>query len=352
MSESPFTIAVPDSKLRQLKQKLAIILLPDELKDTGWDYGAPLADIRRLGARWKDDYDWRVHERQINDELPQFTRDINVHGTLNVHYVHKKSEVTGAIPLLFVHGWPGNFLEVRKILPLLVKGGLEHLSFHVVAVSLPGYGFLEAPRTKGFRLDQYAEVANKLMLALGYNEYGFQVTRRIARYYGDKHSPFTYVRALVTPYTTFEVAGIERTRWFETKGRGYFAIHATKPQTLGYALEDSPVSLLAWIYEKLPVVTWTDGYEWDDDEILTWISSYYFSRAGPAATLHIYYELHNGNKRYPPASESPAIPMGISLFPKELIIAPPLRLQRHANFAELKSPRMERFAGLFHLLLW
>ncbi|KAJ7644586.1 Alpha/Beta hydrolase protein [Roridomyces roridus] len=347
MAESSFKISVPDAKIDELRQKLRLTRLPDELEDAGWDYGAPLADIRRLVDKWQNGYDWRVHEAQINSELPQFTRDIDVtgHGTLNIHYVHQKSAVPDAIPLLFVHGWPGNFLEVRKILPLLVESSPDHPSFHVVALGLPGYGFSEAPKTKGFKLDQYAEVGQKLMLALGYNEYvtqggdlGFQINRRIARNYGGKHnkawhtnfpiaqhpsllsSPLAYLRALLTPYTAFEKAGLERTNWFETTGRGYYAEHSTKPQTLGYSLADSPVGLLAWIYEKL--VAWTDAYAWDDDEVLTWISSYYFSRAGPAASLRIYYEVAKGDKRFPPPSEAPTIPAGFSYFPKEVIVAP------------------------------
>ncbi|KAJ7082973.1 Alpha/Beta hydrolase protein [Mycena epipterygia] len=347
MTEAVFKIAIPDEQIEQLRQKLKLTRLPDELENAGWEYGSPLADIKRLVARWENDYSWREHEAQINAELPQFTRDIEVtgHGILNIHYVHQKSEVPDAIPLLFVHGWPGNFLEVRKILPLLVESSPDHPSFNVVALGLPGYGFSEAPRTKGFRLDQYAEVGHKLMLALGYNEYvtqggdlGFQITRRIARNYGGKHSkawhtnfpiaqrpsfissPLAYLSYLVTPYTPFEQAGLERTNWFETKGRGYYAEHSTKPQTLGYSLADSPVGLLAWIYEKM--VAWTDSYPWDDDEVLTWISSYYFSRAGPAASLRIYYELHNGDKRYPPPSEAPTIPLGFSCFPKEVINVP------------------------------
>ncbi|KAJ7062249.1 Alpha/Beta hydrolase protein [Mycena amicta] len=345
--ESPFKIAVPDAALHELRQKLALVRFPDELDDAGWDYGVPLADIQRLVARWQNGFDWRAQETKINEELPQFTRDIDVvgHGTLNVHYVHKKSERVDAIPLLFVHGWPGNFLEVRKILPLLVDAPPEHPTFHVVALSLPGYGFSEAPKKKGFRLDQYAEVGHKLMLALGYPEYvtqggdlGFQITRRIARNYGGKHSkawhtnfpiaqhpsllasPFAYLRALITPYSESEKAGLARSHSFETKGRGYFYEHSTKPQTLGYSLADSPVGLLAWLYEKL--IAWTDEYAWDDDEVLTWISSYYFSRAGPAASLRIYYELHNGDKRFPPPSEAPTIPFGTSYFPKEVLIAP------------------------------
>jgi len=108
MTEIPFTIAVPDSSLKLLQEKLALITLPDELEDAGWEYGAPLSDIRRLVSRWKEGggYDWRKEEAKLNAELPQFTRDIEVEGfgALNVHYVHKKSDVVDAIPLLFVHG--------------------------------------------------------------------------------------------------------------------------------------------------------------------------------------------------------------------------------------------------------
>lgn len=106
MAETPFAITVPDEKLQSLRQKLELTVFPDELEDSGWQYGVPLADVRRLVARWKSGYDWRKHEAQLNAELPQFTRDIEVagHGTLNIHYVHKKSTISHAVPLLFVHG--------------------------------------------------------------------------------------------------------------------------------------------------------------------------------------------------------------------------------------------------------
>ena len=111
-AEVSFKIAVSDEHLSVLQQKLALTTLPDELEDAGWGYGVPLADIRRLVSRWKEGYDWRKHEAQLNAELPQFTRDIEVngHGTLNVHYIHKKSEVVDAIPLLFVHGCESNIV--------------------------------------------------------------------------------------------------------------------------------------------------------------------------------------------------------------------------------------------------
>ncbi|KAK0435514.1 Alpha/Beta hydrolase protein [Armillaria borealis] len=357
--ESPFRISIPNERLDLLQQKLALITFPDELEDSGTKYGVPLKDIQRLVARWKDGFDWRAQEAALNAELPQFTRDIDVEdfGVLNIHYVHKKSEVEGAVPLLFVHGWPGSFIEVRKILPLLTASSPEYPSFHVVALSLPGYGFSEASKKQNFRIAQYAEVAHKLMLALGYNEYTTQggdwggfITRKIAHVYGGKHSkawhtnmvwpwsrpptvrqPLLYLRYLLTPYTIAEKACLERNQWFLTKGSGYSAEHSTQPQTLGYSIADSPVGLLAWIFEKL--VNWTDEYPWDDDEVLTWISIYLFSRSGPTGSIRIYFEVF-GSSDFSDIAGQPSIPQSISYFPKELISFPRLwsRATEHIIF--------------------
>ncbi|KIK69954.1 hypothetical protein GYMLUDRAFT_34358 [Collybiopsis luxurians FD-317 M1] len=346
--EIPFKISIPDSRLDALRQKLALVEFPDELEGAKWNYGVPLADIKRLVTRWKDGYDWRAEEAMLNQELPQFTTDINVDGfgTFNIHYVHKKSNIPKAIPLLFIHGWPGSFIEVRKILPLLLQSSPKFPSFHVVTFSLPGFGFSEGARNTGFAADQYAEVGHKLMLALGYREYvaqggdwGSLISRIIAQKYGGEHAkawhinmptgsplrfrfnPILYIQHLITPYSESEKAGFERDAWFEKEGTGYFKLQATQPQTLGYSLADSPVGLLAWIYEKL--VNWTDKYPWTDDEILTWVSIYYFSRAGPAASVRIYYEVIHSNRTFIqlPAYK-PTIPLGISFFPKELFHAP------------------------------
>ncbi|KAG1793534.1 Alpha/Beta hydrolase protein [Suillus plorans] len=351
-SETSFQIDIPDEKLTILRAKLELASFPNELEDAGWKYGAPLADIKRLTERWKNGYDWRKYEKEINEQLPMFTRDIDVDGfgALNIHYVHKKSETVDAIPLLFCHGWPGSFLEVGKVLPLLTSSAPEHPSFHVVALSLPGFGFSEAPHKQGFAIDQYAEVAHKLMVALGYNEYvthggdwGSLITRRMASVYGGRHvkawhtncplakppswrSPLFFLSFLLTPWSTEEKAGIERTTWFRTKGQGYYNEQSTQPQTLGYSLADSPVGLLAWIYEKL--VLWTDNYNWSDDEVLTWISLYWFSRDGPAASLRIYFELRSDCEDI---GQSPTIPMGASFFPKELIVLPAAWLRKSHN---------------------
>ncbi|KAG6830679.1 hypothetical protein H0H87_007410 [Tephrocybe sp. NHM501043] len=328
-NEVPFYIAIPDSELSLLQQKLALAVFPDELEDAGVAYGAALPDIQRLVHFWKNGYDWRKHEAALNEELPQFTRDIDVEGfgPINIHYVHKRSTVEQAIPLLFVHGWPGSFIEVRKILPLLVEASPEHPNFHVVALSLPGFGFSAGPKKKGFALNQYAEI-----------------TRRMARLYGPEHIkawhtnfPCTSPPSLKRPlllishllsylpflgYTEREKNGIKRTIEFLSSGSGYFAIQSTRPQTLGYGLTDSPVGLLAWIYEKLAASV-ANGEPFSDDEILTWISIYYFSRAGPTASFRIYYEVINSEGRNVLSeTERTTIPLGHSYFLNEAISLP------------------------------
>ncbi|KAL1950156.1 hypothetical protein VTO73DRAFT_5279 [Trametes versicolor] len=347
-TEQPFTLSVPDADLNFLRKKLELVRLPDELDGAGWDYGVPLADIKRLVAHWKDGFDWRKAEAEIN-KLPMFTRDIEVEGfgTLNIHYVHQKSEVKNAIPLLFVHGWPGDFLEVRKVLPLLTAKSADQPSFHVVALDLPGFGFSEAPKKPGFAGRQYAELVNSLMISLGYNEYVYQggdwghpVGLHTVTHFGHKHvkawhsnmpdsrdptlfsSPLLYLKR----YTTLRFdkdaqKGLRNTAEFYQKGRGYAIEHCTKPQTLGYNLADSPVGLLAWIYEKL--VGWTDKYPWTDDEVLEWISVYWFSKQGPAASIRIYYEMTGGGTHDVfEGAKRTTVPFGTSYFPGDIFSLP------------------------------
>ncbi|KAI1794408.1 epoxide hydrolase [Ganoderma leucocontextum] len=349
-AEKPFTLAISDADIEHLRRTLELARFPDELDGAGWDYGAPLADVKRLAAHWKRGFDWRKAETEIN-KLPMFTRDIEVDGfgTLNVHYVHQVSGVKGAIPLLFVHGWPGHFLEVKKLLPLLTAGGKDQPSFHVVAPSLPGFGFSEAPHTPGFKGQQYAELLNKLMLSLGYHEYVYQggdwghiLGRYTVFHHGNKHVkawhtnmpfstpptlttfPLLYLKSLLTlPFDKAAQGRLAETAQWSVSGRGYSTQQSTRPQTLGYGLSDSPVGLLAWIYEKL--VGWTDKYPWTDDEVLEWISIYWFSRAGPAASTRIYYEMANGGARATtPRPGWTSVPLGVSYFPGELVRLPKL----------------------------
>ncbi|KAF7310173.1 putative epoxide hydrolase [Mycena indigotica] len=353
ISEKPFTIAVPDAALERLRLKLSSTIFPDELDGAQWAYGVPMADLKRLAERWADGYDWRKHETALNAELPQFTRDIEVdgHGALNIHYVHKRSEVQGAIPLLFIHGWPGSFLEARKIVPILTQSSPGHPSFHFVGLGLPGYGFFRGTYEDQVWAGPICRVRQQANACAGVRRVcharrgfwlcgAFLITRRIATLYGHKHSkawhtnfpcgdpphplrqPIEFLKLIFL--TQKDKENLARSMAFFDSGSGYMAQHTTRPQTLAYSLADSPVGLLAWIYEKL--VEWTDAYEWDDDEVLTWVSIYWFSRAGPAASTRIYYETAGGSfegfKRLFGITERPTIPFGTSHFPKELIVFP------------------------------
>lgn len=351
MSPKPFTINIPDSSLEDLKKRLALAKLPDELDTSAredrdeWTYGSSLKDIQRLVSYWRDGYDWRKAEAELN-KLPQYTTKVDVDGfgSLEVHFIHQRSQRKNAIPLLFVHGWPGAYIESTKILPLLAKEGGSAPGFDVVALSLPNYGWSDGVKKAGFAIPQYAETCHKLMLSLGYDKYvtqggdwGYFITRCIGYKYPDhclashinmilampptfKSNPILALQNAITPYSERDKKGFARAQWFQNEGSGYFKLQSTKPQTLGYGLSDSPVALLAWIYEKLH--DWTDSYPWTDDQILTWISIYWFSKAGPAANARIYYEHVHSGLTLP--NYIPRVKLGVAHFPKELRIVPRL----------------------------
>ncbi|KAJ8131652.1 hypothetical protein O1611_g1973 [Lasiodiplodia mahajangana] len=352
----PYRIEVSESQLKDLKARLSLAKFPDELDGAGWDMGAPLADVKRLTKYWEASHDWKKAENELN-ELPNFVTNIQCDGfePLAIHFVHIRSKVKGAIPLLWIHGWPGHFYEGIKIMKPLTEGGdgIQYPAFDLVAPSLPNFGFSEGPRTRGFTLAQYAETLNKLMLKLGYNEYvtqggdwGTHISRALGHLFpkhvkathlnmdsGNPPEFFTHpllaIQHAMIPYSKREREGQKRSHWFEQEGRGYNHEQSTKPQTLGYGLADSPVALLAWIYEKLH--DWTDGYPWTDDEVCTWVSIYWFSTAGPAASARIYYERQHASTPNRPSNSlpqpdirkySPGVKLGYSHFPMDLVVLP------------------------------
>lgn len=250
----PFTIAVPDAGLEDLRERLRRTRFPIELENVGTDMGAPLKDVQRLATYWAETYDWRKAEAALN-ELPHFTTKLQAEGfePLDVHFVHARSSRADAIPLLFSHGWPGSFLEAVKLLkPLTEPADAAQPAFHVVAPSLPGYGFSEASRRRGFSADQHGEVFHKLMLRLGYDEYatqggdwGFMITRAMGKRYAPKYikaqhlnldrypqptllrSPLIFLRtmvaAMITGFSEREKKGFARSKWFKDEGSGYFS---------------------------------------------------------------------------------------------------------------------------------
>ncbi|KAI0441730.1 microsomal epoxide hydrolase [Xylaria telfairii] len=351
----PYTIAVSESQIQDLKTRLSLARFPDELDGAGWEMGSPLTDVRRLTKHWEETYDWKKAEKKLN-ELPHFVTDIQCEGfkPLAIHFIHIRSKVKGAIPLLWIHGWPGHFWEGVKLMKPLTEGGdgVQQPAFDLVVPSLPNFGFSEGPRERGFALAQYAETLNKLMLKLGYNEYvtqggdwGTHVSRAIGHLFPQHckathlnmdsanppeflKNPLLAIQHAIMPYNKRESEGKKRTQWFTQEGRGYNEEQSTKPQTLGYGLADSPVACLSWIYEKLH--DWADNYPWTDDEVCTWVSIYWFSTAGPAASTRIYYEhSHSSNPdrpnkmRRPEVREySPGVKIGYSHFPMDLMVLP------------------------------
>ncbi|KAI0966626.1 Alpha/Beta hydrolase protein [Xylaria arbuscula] len=355
----PFTINVPEAKIQRLRQKLSLCDLPDddspnaksEKEPASWARGVPVSEIKRLVTTWQTSYDWRKAEAHLNT-FPQFIAPIIIdgYGTYDIHHIHLRSPVPGSIPLLFLHGWPGSFVEATKIIRQLTQGdgtgGTR--TFHVVAPSLIDFGFSSPSRAKDFSFEQHAEAYDKLMSVLGYNEYVIQggdvgslVTRYIAKKYGrtrckafhtntaaatqpnEKTHPELHAEFLATPLTAAEQRGLERAGAFAKEGMGYFKQMTTRPLTIGYSLRDSPVGLLAWIYEKLRA--WSDAYPWTDDEVLTWVSIHYFSTPGPEAPGNVYYAMEHSD---PPAFAAAAayvdVPFGVARFRNDLALVPRL----------------------------
>ncbi|TVY30798.1 putative epoxide hydrolase [Lachnellula hyalina] len=334
MAPEPYNISVPQEKIDKLKTKLSLAEFPDELEASEWDLGVPLADMQRLTKAWEQ-WDWRQAEERLN-KAPQYHTGIKVDGfdELDIHFIWQKSP------------GPASFIEALPILPLLADPAGP--AFHIVAPSLPNYGFSSSVKTRGFAAKQYAETCHKLMLSLGYNEYvtqggdwGFFITRTIGHLYPASckashinlvvasapsftANPLLALQHTLTPYTAQEKAGLARTAWFGAEGRGYFVEQSTKPQTLAYALNDSPVALLAWVYEKLH--DWTDGYKWTEEELFTWVSVYAYSRGGPGAAHRIYYEMSHPREGAVASDVVskyiPHVKLGLAYNPQELAVLP------------------------------
>ncbi|CAE6467993.1 unnamed protein product [Rhizoctonia solani] len=356
----PFTISVPDSDLTELYKKLELTRLPDELDlPTGqeWEWGMPLAVLKPVVDYWRTSYDWRAVEERINRTLPQFTTSIEsrAHGSQNIHFVLKKSDNPSAIPLLFVHGWPGNFLEVSKIIDELANpSDPKHPSFHVVTPSIPGFVFSDRASTPGMDAIGTAFIFDKLMTKLGFKHYlaqggdwGARVIRALALYHKETclgthanlisygaptfwRNPVISLKLILGGkgipggYSADEMAGLQRMQEFLTTGNAYMRQQGTRPQSLAYALTDSPVGLLAWIGEKL--YAWTDNYTWTPEELITWTMLYWVK--GPAGGLRYYKEnhiTHRGSRTGPHAELEFAwssTPFAFSLFPKEVAPLP------------------------------
>ncbi len=336
MDVRSFTIAVEDSVLEDLQQRLADTRWPDEIPNTGWDYGSNLAYLKELVEHWRTKFDWRSQETKLNS-FSHFKSDVD---GLDIHFIHEKGKGPNPIPLVITHGWPSCFFEMTKIIPLLVDpashGGDADDSFDVVAPSLPGFGFSDHAQDRGMEVQRVAGMWNKLMTEnLGYPKFAAQggdigsgVTARLGFAHSDTMfgihltsitRPTPYLGPGSRPVTDAEQALItQRDKWFADEG-GYNHIQGTKPQTLAYGLNDSPVGLAAWIVEKYR--TWSDcggdvEKSYTKDELLTIVTIYWVTQTISSST-RMYFENQKNLWTMEKDQKVPA-PAGIAMFPQEI----------------------------------
>jgi len=348
--------------LADLRQRLARTRFPGEISGSSWDYGTNLAYLKDLVAYWRDKYDWRAAERRLN-QFDQFTTTID---GLDIHFIHQRSRNANAMPLVISHGWPGSIVEFTKIIPLLADpaahGGNAADAFHVVAISLPGFGFSGKPTERGYGPERMAGIVAKLMARLGYTRYGLQggdwgssisrfVALNDASHVAGLHLNFCLAGpppGAKDPNDGVPAAELERTRarqaFFETE-RGYFLEQSTKPQTIGYALDDSPAGLASWIVEKFR--SWSDSNgevekSFTRDDLLTNITLYWVTQTA-TSSARIYYE----NLRAPAAPRRVEVPTACAVFPKEISIPPRRWAEAQYNVTRwTEMPRGGHFAAL------
>lgn len=364
MDVRPFRIHVEEQQLEDLRRRLMHVRWPRSLDASAWDDGSSLAFMQRLMGYWQSHFDWRAQEARLN-QLPHFMATID---DLSIHFVHERGAGPAPLPLILTHGWPGSFIEMERVIPLLADpgahGGDPADAFHVVVPSLPGYGFSQAPDRPGFGAPRIAELWLGLMNGLGYDNFGAQggdvgasvstwLAHRFPRSVVGFHLnyiPGSYRPPLgegLPPVTAEEQSFLDRAAAWTAAEGAYAHMHATKPQTLAYGLNDSPVALAAWIVEKFRA--WSDcGGDMERafslDTLLTDISLYWFSGTVDA-TVRVYKEnrlspLHFG------AGERVEPPLGVAHFPRELPTPPRSWVERCYNVVRWSEmPRGGHFAA-------
>ena len=309
MASKPYRIAIADAALADLKRRVIAARLVNPIDPDSSDDGTSLRLMQRLATRWIDGFDWRAVETRLN-RLPQFICCID---GLNIHYVHQRGVGPAPMPLILTHGWPGSFIEMEQILPLLTdpaaNGGDATDAFDVIIPSLPGYGLSQAPSSTGVSARTIADLWAKLMAGLGYDRYGAHggdigagVSMWLARQRAEEltglhvnYIPGSYaphVDEATGPITPDELAFLEHARTFEAENGAYEALQSTRPQTLAYGLSDSPIGLAAWMAEKFDA--WSDhGGNLEDviplDTVITNVALYWFSGTIDAS-LRLYKE--------------------------------------------------------------
>lgn len=362
-SYEPYTIAIPDDTLDWVHTRVRDFPWHEMPDDGGWDYGTNLDYMRELCNYWITDYDWRSQETKIN-RFNHFTAPID---GVDIHFIHEKGSGSNPKPLIISHGWPGTIVEFLDFIDLLAHpekhGGNVEDAFDVVAPSLPGFGFSgKPPRPYGPR--KMADIFNKLMtVVLGYEKYiaqGGDWGGAISSWLGYEHASacsaihinILTMRHRDGPQTPEELAWAQQFDQDQQIQDGYRTQQATKPQTLSYAMMDSPVGTAAWILEKMH--GWSDISDnnvesvYTKDQLLTNIMVYIATRTFNTASWIYYGRREEGGRLLSPEGKRVEIPTACALFPKELLAWPPRSYaERIYNITQwTEMPRGGHFAAM------
>jgi len=337
-----FRVHIDSTAINDLKARISNARWPDEIQNSGWQYGTSLSYLKDLANYWQHSFDWKNVESEINS-YPNFIADID---GFKIHFLHIKGKSKRSIPLIITHGWPGSFLEMLKVISLLTED--PGISFDVVIPSIPGFGFSDKANKPGCNLWLVGELWYRLMTELGYKkfiaqggDFGAGVSTALALKHPEamvglhlNYIPGSYLpyQSSTDPFTKEEISFQKSAdEWYQNHG-AYAHQHRTKPLTLSYALNDSPVGLCAWIVEKFHGWSDCDGdveSVFTKDELLANVSLYWFTE-----TIHSSMRLYNENSKVPlhlTKNDFINIPVGIARFHKEEPFPPRKFIERGYN---------------------
>ena len=344
---SAVEIAVPNAILDDLRVRIAATRWPQSITDAGWDYGADLTYMKELAKAWEDAFDWRAEERRIN----RFAHyRVELEG-LNVHFIHARSKKSDAIPLLVLHGWPSSFLQMLDLIPKLTEPD-SGPAFHVVAASLPGYGLSDPPTERGMSVSKVARMMTELMVErLGYERFGgrgsdlgagvlqqvaLQSPSRLIGLHLSGTNPYVY--DVPDDLSDEEKVFVQRAQAWMQQEMAYAMMHSSKPQTVAFALNDSPVGMAAWIMEKF--WRWSDSRrdmkaQYGQNALLANLTLYWVTESMPSS-MRLYYE----TVRDPGAFGRVTTPTAMLMTPKDMFATPRAWAARSYNvvrWTELES---------------
>ena len=329
--EGPLEIEYPLSAIQVLKNKIKQTRYPDEIPDQGNQYGYSKLALQNLMEYWQNEFDFSQHLERIN-QWSQFIKEVDGY---KLHYIHEKSKSENAIPIVLLHGWPSTYMQMGKVIPLL-KEEIDGISFDIIALSLPGYGFSEIPKQAGTAVHKMADLMQKLITEeLGYDKFivrgsdiGAGVAKEWALAYPDNvlglhlsgSNPYIYY--MPSDLSKGEQAFVQNAQAFMQRYGAYAALHSTEPQTLAYALNDSPAGLAAWILQRY--ANWTDHdgnleTVYSKDDLLDILTIYWMS-GSINSSMRSYYE--SANVYSPNAGKKVKIPTAFLMLKNDIVVAP------------------------------